>query len=269
MDSEKEFLSSYKQDDYERPSVTSDVAAFRIGSVENESYRRDPENALMLLLIKRGGHPYKDMWALPGGFLQKGETIEECALRETQEETSVQPAAIMPVGVFSAPDRDPRGWIISCAYVSVICDEKIDQKAADDASDAQWFKVGFSKNDEEEYILTLTHEDVTLKAVLSADKSFGCNKYRIIESGGLAFDHASIIASALTALRAEAKHYEAIFDFMPEKFTLSYFQSVYETIMDVSVLPPNFRRMVGDKVIETEEFVRGGGHRPAKLYKRR
>ena len=147
MDSEKEFLANYNLSDYERPSVTADVCAFMIRSEDKTDYRRNPESKLQLLLIKRGGHPYKDMWALPGGFLQKDETIEECALREIKEETNVLPVSIMPVGIFSKPERDPRGWIISSAYVSIISEEAVKQVGMDDASDAQWFSVSFDRDD--------------------------------------------------------------------------------------------------------------------------
>lgn len=269
MDSEKEFLQNYDLSDYERPSVTADVAAFMVSSGDKTDYRRNPENKLQILLIKRGGHPFKDMWALPGGFLQKGETVEECAMREIYEETDVMPVSIMPVGVFSAPDRDPRGWIISNAYVSIISEESVRQVGKDDASDAQWFSVSFER-DGDIYHLTLTYGDTELKAVLAEEKShFGRTEFRIVDSGRLAFDHASIIAEALSALRSEAKNYDTILDFLPEKFTLTAFQKVQETIMNVSVLPANFRRMVSSYVEETDEYVRGEGHRPAKLYRRK
>lgn len=270
MDSEKEFLSGYDLSKYERPSVTADVAAFMISSGDKESYRKNPENKLKLLLIKRGGHPFKDMWALPGGFLQKNETIEECALRETREETQVQPVSIMPVGVFSQPGRDPRGWIISCAYASVISEESVKQVGSDDASDAQWFSVSFDRDDSGDFHLILNYEDVELHAILTEKRSgFGRTEFSIADSGGLAFDHAAIIGAALTALRTEAKNYDTIFDFLPEKFTLTALQKVQETIMNVSVLPANFRRMVSGYVEETDEFLRGEGHRPARLYKRK
>lgn len=270
MNSEKDFLADYNIKDYERPSVTADVAAFMISSDEKVSYRKNPENKLMLLLIKRGGYPFKDMWALPGGFLQKGETIEECAFREIHEETNVMPTALMPVGVFSKAGRDPRGWIISNAYVSVISEESVKQVGMDDASDAQWFGISFDRSDDGRYCLSLTFEDVELRAVLAEEKTrFGRTEFRIIESGGLAFDHAAIIAMALTVLRNEAKNYETIFDFLPEKFTLTALQKVQETIMNVSILPANFRRMVSGYVEETDEYVRGEGHRPAKLYRQR
>ncbi|MBQ8920853.1 MAG: NUDIX hydrolase [Oscillospiraceae bacterium] len=270
MDNEKEFLAGYRLEDYERPSVTADVAAFRISTEESESYRKNPENKLRLLLIRRGGHPFKDMWALPGGFLQKGETVEQCALREIFEETNVQPVSIMPVGVFSEPERDPRGWIISHAYVSVIGEDSVKQIGQDDAADAQWFCVSFDCTENGEYALTLTHGDTELRAVLAAERSsFGRTSYRILDRGGLAFDHAAIIAAALSALRTEAKNYDTIFDFLPEKFTLTALQKVQETIMNVSILPANFRRMVSGYVEETDEFARGEGHRPARLYTRK
>ncbi|HNZ98822.1 NUDIX domain-containing protein [Ruminococcus sp.] len=270
MATEKEFLSAYKLSDYERPSVTADVAAFMIRSEEKTSYRRNPENRLTLLLIKRGGHPYKDMWALPGGFLNSNETIEECALREIKEETNVLPVSIMPVGVFSRPGRDPRGWIISHAYVSVIGDESVKQVAMDDASDAQWFDVDFDRGEGGEYHLTLSCGDVVLRAVLTEESSgFGRTSFAIKDSGTLAFDHAAMIASAVTALRRAARSYDTIFDFLPEAFTLTAFQKVQETILNVSFLSANFRRMVSRYVEETGEIVRGEGHRPAKLYRRK
>lgn len=269
MDSEKEFLSGYKLSDYERPSVTTDVAAFMIRPQENDNYRRNPENKLSLLLIKRGRHPYKDMWALPGGFLQPDETIEDCALREISEETNVTPASIMPVGVFSEPGRDPRGWIISHAYVSVISEDSVEQVGMDDASDAQWFDVDFDRTESGEHQLTLTCKDITLTALLTEESTrFGRTSFVIKDSGSLAFDHARIIATALSALRSAAKDYDTILDFLPEEFTLTAFQKVQETIMNVTFLPANFRRMVSSYVSETGGYKRGSGHRPAKLYRR-
>lgn len=268
MDSEKEYLSNYDIGDYDRPSVTADVAAFMVSNEDKTGYRRNPGNKLRLLLVKRGVHPFKDKWALPGGFLRKGETVEECALREIREETGVLPVSIMYVGVFSEPGRDPRGWVISNAYVSVITEESVKQ-AGDDASDAQWFSVNFDKCGEEHH-LTLSYEDIVLKAVLTEEKpGFGRTRFGIVDSGDIAFDHASVIAAALTALRSKAKDFKTVLDFLPEKFTLTALQKVQETVMDVSLLPANFRRMVSGYVAATDEFVRGEGHRPARLYKRK
>ncbi len=73
MQTEQEFLASYDMSAYPRPSVATDIVAFMIRSEDTSNYRQNAENKLSILLIRRGGHPYKDMWALPGGFLQPDE----------------------------------------------------------------------------------------------------------------------------------------------------------------------------------------------------
>ena len=270
MQTEKEFLEGYRIDEYERPSVTADIVAFMIRTEESGNYRQDSGSKLSLLLVKRGGHPFKDHWALPGGFLQPGETIEECALREVREETNVLPVSLMPVAVFSEPGRDPRGWIISHAFASVISEESVKQAGGDDATDAQWFDVSFDRTADGSYRLALQYGGVTLNASLTEEETrFGKTSFRIRESGGLAFDHARIIATALTALRSDAKSFETIFDFLPETFTLTALQKVQETIMNITVLPANFRRKIADYVVETGEYTQGAGHRPARLYRRK
>ena len=267
---EKEFLSQYNIDDFERPSLTADVVAFMIRSEENENYKKDTESRLSILLIRRGCHPFKDKWALPGGFLRPGETIEECALREIKEEANVAPVSLMPVGIFSRPGRDPRGWIVSSAYASIISEESVRESGGDDAVDAKWFDVSFEQEKDGEYHLSLSCGDIKLDAFLTEEYSrFGISSFIIKDSGGLAFDHAAIVASALNTLREGAKDYDTIFDFLPEKFTLTALQKVQETIMNISILPANFRRKISDYVVETDEFTRGAGHRPAKLFRRK
>ena len=269
MNGEKTFLENYSLSDYERPSVTADIVAFRLRTEENDNYRRDRKTSLSLLLVQRGDHPYKGCWALPGGFLNPGETIEECALREVWEETAVKPASLLSIGLFSEPGRDPRGWIISNAFVSVIGSSEVRQSHGDDAADAQWFDISFEQENGE-YILLLSYREITLRAVLAEEKSqFGMTSFTVKDSGGLAFDHAKIIARALTALRTAAKDFEMIFDFLPEKFTLNELQNVQETVMNISVLPANFRRKIAGYVEETDEYTQGAGHRPAKLYRRK
>lgn len=270
MESEKEFLSNYDMSDYERPSVTADIVVFAIRTGQADSYRQDPEKSLSLLLIRRGKHPYLGRWALPGGFLTPGETIEECAFREVEEETGVKPVSLMPVGMFTKPGRDPRGWIVSDAFVSIVSGEATEQRYGDDAADAQWFDVAFDRGEDGDLRLKLSYRETVITAVLREEKtSFGLTSFAIMDSGTLAFDHASIIATALTALRTGAKDFEFIFDFLPEQFTLSQLQSVQETVMNISVLPANFRRKISALVEETDAYTQGAGHRPAKLFKRK
>ena len=275
MQSEKEYLSQYNIKDFERPSVTTDIAAFMIRSEETDNYKRDSENRLSILLVKRGVHPYKDCWALPGGFLKPDETVEACALREITEETNVTPVALLPIGVFSEPGRDPRGWIISNAFFSVITEESVKQVGGDDAADAQWFDVFFEQENNGDYHLSLSlrgstgSESVKLDSILKKERTkFGKNTFMIKDSGGLAFDHAGIIAAAVSLLRNYAQDFNTIFDFLPEKFTLNEVQKVQETILNTTILPANFRRKINDYVIETDEYTQGAGHRPARLYRR-
>lgn len=93
-----------------------------------------------VLLVQRGNDPFKDQWALPGGFLEADETLEEGAKRELEEETGVQIGDISQVRAFGAPGRDPRGRTISIAFWATIPSE-IAPTGADDAADARWFDV--------------------------------------------------------------------------------------------------------------------------------
>lgn len=91
-----------------------------------------------LLLIKRRNDPFKDKWALPGGMLEENETLEQCAARELGEETCLTLSELHQVAAFSAPDRDPRGRIISMAFYGVADPANRHVQAASDASDTAW-----------------------------------------------------------------------------------------------------------------------------------
>lgn len=270
MSSEEQFLSTYKIENYERPSVATDIVAFAIRSEQEDTYRHNPKNVLSVLLIRRGEHPFINCWALPGGFLRSDESIEECAFRKITEETNVTPTALMLFDQFSEPNRDPRGRIISNAYLSIINEDGLKLMGGQDALEAKWFEVILDKDELGKYILILKDENEVIKASLKEKISrFGKMEFDIIESDGLAFDHAKIIATALTVLRKNVMDFDFIFDFLPEKFTLTAVQKVQETITNVSQLPANFRRKIADYVEETEEYITGAGHRPAKLFRRK
>jgi 8-oxo-dGTP diphosphatase len=94
-----------------------------------------------VLLIQRKNDPYKLMWALPGGFLEPEEDLKDCALRELQEETGLNLNDIMQVGAYGKPGRDPRGRVISIAFVSVLPEPLPLLYPADDAAQAAWFEL--------------------------------------------------------------------------------------------------------------------------------
>lgn len=266
---EQRFLENYHLEDFDRPSVTADVAVFALQTQSGEVYRKDPAQALSLLLIRRGVHPFRDMWALPGGFLRMDETMEGCAFRELAEETGLTPSAMLPIDVFSDPHRDPRGRILSFAYAAIVGEAHAGIRGGDDAAEARWFQATFQTDPEGLAQLTLTSGDIRLTATLCQIPSrCATPRFRLIDCDGLAFDHAQIIAGALAVLRREAERFDIIFDFLPETFTLSALQKVQDTLLGTTQLPANFRRKAAEHVVETDSFTEGAGHRPARLYRR-
>ena len=189
--------------------------------------------------------------------------------REITEETGVTPDALMPDSVFSNPGRDPRGWVISNAFVSVISEENINAHGGDDAAEAKWFDVSFTVNDKDVVLVLRSEESLITAKLRIISVQFGYPHFEIIDSGGLAFDHAEIIACALYRLRCIIEDFDIIFDFLPEKFTLSSLQRVQEAILDTPLLPANFRRKASPYIEETDEYLTGAGHRPAKLFRRK
>ncbi len=114
---------------YPRPAVTVDIIIIRNPCL-------DPE----ILLIQRLNPPYKDMWAIPGGFVDMDETLEQAAVRELKEETGLSEIILNQFKAYSNVDRDPRGRTISVVFIG-IASEKADVKAGDDAKKASWYKI--------------------------------------------------------------------------------------------------------------------------------
>ena len=127
---EREFLEQYRDKRYPAPYLTADIVQLsKDGCV---------------LMSRRKGHPYLGCWALPGGFVNPDESAETAALRELFEETCVAltETDLREIGLFSEPGRDPRGWVVSDAFLAVVDRDRIAFSAADDAADAQWIPIG-------------------------------------------------------------------------------------------------------------------------------
>ncbi len=280
MPDEKEFLKSYNIKKYEQPSVAADIAVFTVKNIPDENYRKLDGKKLCLLMIRRGKPPFQDYFALPGGFAKKDETVDNTALRELFEETSVENIYLSQLKTTSTPGRDPRGWIISCGYLALVDSTRLSVKSGDDAADARWFEVGFTRLSCEQlenekltrYRLELINGENRLSADITEKISLGASgrEYSVTaeNSKGIAFDHAEIIACALTELRRKTIYEGAAFSLLPECFTMTDLQQVYETIMDVKESDANFRRKMSGFVQLTDETQGGMGHRPSKLYKR-
>jgi len=118
-------LYTYK---YPRPAVTVDILVFRNRMTE-------------VLLIKRLHPPFEGKWALPGGFMDMDETLEEAAVRELEEETGLSGIKLKQLHAFSAPDRDPRHRTVSVAFYGVLENDQALARAGSDAKEAEWFKL--------------------------------------------------------------------------------------------------------------------------------
>jgi ADP-ribose pyrophosphatase YjhB (NUDIX family) len=280
---EEQFLAAYDAGKYERPSVTVDMLIFTVTDEENKNYRKLPEKVLRLLMIKRGDHPYIGQWALPGGFVKMDESLDEAALRELKEETDIDDIYMEQLYTWGDVERDQRTRVISASYMSLVDSSTLDVKASDDADDAKWFTVSCKLYQEQRTVtengytlqrlfkLNLSNDEEDLSAIIkivkTVDGKVTKTKREVVESNGIAFDHAKIIEYAIDRLRSKIEYTDIAFNLMPELFTLTELQQVYEVILDMELLKANFRRKTADMVIETNEFTRDAGHRPSKLFR--
>ena len=186
------YLEKYDPSAWPRPSVTADLMVLA-GKTEKK-----------LLLVRRGGFPYRGWWALPGGFCEPFEPPELTAARELSEETGVSVPKFSLLGVFGGPNRDPRGWTVTCAYLA-LTDEEPPAKAADDAEAALWFSPELTEvsreGDKVTWELTLTCGDTVIGAeILQNEKIYPPlpeTGLTVLGRRGIAFDHAKFIAAAI------------------------------------------------------------------------
>ncbi|MGI6534891.1 MAG: NUDIX domain-containing protein [Eggerthellaceae bacterium] len=202
---EQEFLAAYKQKDYPKPALTADICVFqlegkRMGTASTPSTNAACGQIMRLLLIQRGNHPFLGSWALPGGFVNPRETADQAAVRELAEETGVQGLKLERVGLYSDPNRDPRGWTVSEAFVAVDDEGRIPH-AGDDAANAAWFAVEERERLRDRIELHLRSErDASVGARMRFRRLTmpitGEPHAELLSSENLAFDHAQIIADA-------------------------------------------------------------------------
>jgi ADP-ribose pyrophosphatase YjhB (NUDIX family) len=280
---EEQFLAKYDASKFERPSVTVDMLIFTVINEEKKNYRKLPEKVLRLLMIKRGDHPYIGQWALPGGFVEMNESLDEAALRELKEETNIDNIYMEQLYTWGDVARDLRTRVISASYMSLVDSSTHDIRASDDASDAKWFTVCCKLYQEQKtatekgYIqqrlfkLSLSNDEDNLSAIIKITKTVEGKvtkvEREVVESKGIAFDHAKVIEYAIERLRCKIQYTDIAFNLMPELFTLTELQQAYEVILDVEMLKANFRRKTANMVIETNEYTKDAGHRPSKLFR--
>jgi 8-oxo-dGTP diphosphatase len=189
------------------------------------------ESDLKVLLIQRGQEPFVGRWALPGGFVHLGEALDDAARRELEEEAGVKIAYLEQLYTFGDVKRDPRDRVVTVAYYALVKLAEHSLKAATDARNAAWFAVS----------------DVPR----------------------LAFDHEKILDAALRRLQGKVRYQPIGFELLPERFTLTQLQKLYETILERALDKRNFRKKILNLGVleELDEIEQDVAHRAARLYR--
>jgi 8-oxo-dGTP diphosphatase len=231
--SEAEFLREYRPADFPRPSVTVDIATFSVIDAE-----------LRVLLIRRGQHPFKGAWALPGGFVRvgdghrdQGEDLDAAAARELAEETglAVGDVYLEQLGAFGRAGRDPRMRVITVAYYALIRPDLIPLvRAGGDAATTEWLAVDRLKGSE------------------------------------LAFDHHEIVQRAVARIADRIDSSNIAASLVPKTFTIPELRHVHAILAGRPQDPGNFRRkferLLEDGVIEQAPGKRITVSKPATVY---
>ena len=206
--------------EFPRAALTVDAIVFGL----------DEDNDLKILLIQRGLPPFEGEWALPGGFVRIGESLDEAVYRELQEETGLAKVFLEQLYTFGDPKRDPREHVVSVAYYALVNLLDHNVRASTDAASAAWFSL----------------DDLP----------------------SLAFDHGKIVQVASDRLKSKIRYQPVGFELLPEKFTLTQLQKLYETILGKELDKRNFRKKVQRIGIlkDLDEIQSDVAHRAARLY---
>lgn len=264
---EAEYLAAYRPGDYPRPSVTVDMIVFAVNSIASVNMRKTDEKELQVLLIRRKNHPFMGQWAIPGGFVDIDESIEDAAKRELFEETGIQNLYLEQLYTWGSVHRDPRMRVISTSYMALVNREDIQPNAGDDAQAVAWFTVSLTQEKPGTDRLTFFNQEQHLTISYDCSVENGLTSFAHAGGERLAFDHVQILHTALTRLRNKIQYTSIAFSLMPEEFTLSALQKVYESILGRTLLKANFRKKVAPMVVETGNKEVGVKYRPSKYYR--
>jgi 8-oxo-dGTP diphosphatase len=280
---EREFLECYDPTQYERPSATVDTVIFTVTDEEAEDIRRVPDKVLRVLLIRRGDHPFLGDWALPGGFVGIDESLDDAADRKLRAETGLGDIYLEQLYTWGDVQRDPRTRVISASYMALVDATTLDLRAGEDTTDARWLtirertlhtrKVATESGHVAERLtrLSLSNGGEECVAELAVTRTVNGTVARIdrqiVQSNGLAFDHAKVIHYALERLRNKVEWTNIAFNLVPEFFTVKELQKVYEVILGREILDVQFRRNVDRMLIPTNQMRTNVGHRPARLFR--
>lgn len=221
-------------------SLTVDVVIFSLRPTLQQVWQanENPDHAndeLQVLLVRRAHAPFENYWSLPGGRVHEDENLETAAARQLLEKTALHASYLEQLYTFGHTERDQRGRTVSVAYYALVRTNQARVEAGQGLSEVGWFPADELPSD-------------------------------------LAFDHSKIMHYALWRLRNKIKYANIAFQFLPQTFTLTQLREVYDVIQGRHAKkedPANFKRKVeaSGAIIETDEKLEGGRHRPPRLYR--
>lgn len=199
-------------------------------SVDNLIFGFDGED-IKILLIKRAEEPFANYWALPGALVNPDEDLRDAPIRVLKELTGLENVFLEQVKTFGKVNRHPKGRVITVAYYSLINIDKVEPRAQSFAEEVRWHKL------------------------------------KEVES--LAFDHNEILDFCLDVLRRNVKLRPIGFELLPDSFTLSELQNLYEAVLDKPLDKRNFRKKILSMKLlqDAKKYQENVAHRPAKLYR--
>lgn len=266
--SEDEFLREYDANQFEKLSITADLAIFSVSSESTGNYRKLSKKRFSVLLVKRTTYPFKDKWCLPGGFVGIDETIDDAAQRILERETNLHGIYMEQLYTFGDITRDPRMRVVSTAYIALVDKNKLNDCITENAS---WFTMNILE-DKKEIQVSFDNGNEHFSIVITKKlKSPTSDRYEYIikQNEYLAFDHAKVIVSGISRLKNKISYTDIVFNMMGDYFTLGELQQVYEVILGKELLDPAFRRIIANKVEKTDKVQKGGGHRPSVMFRYR
>jgi len=189
------------------------------------------DQTLQLLLVKRDDHPHKGKWSLPGGFidLKKDKTIDDTAYRKLEEKTGVVSPYLEQVETIGSSQRDPRGWSVTALYFALIDKQKV---KIGGLKESKWYSI------------------------------------EALQKKKLAFDHNVLAEKAVNRLRSKSRYTALPIELLPERFTLTELQRIFEVILARELPVKSFRRrMQTAKVVEATGQSKISGKRSAQLFR--
>ena len=215
--------------EFPRPALAVDCVVFGVPPSTWSDSRE-----LRVILVKRGEPPFPGRWALPGGHVEMGETLETAAERELAEETGAKISYMEQLYTFGGLNRDPRGRVVSVAYFALVRADQFVLRGASDAIQAEWWDLKLA-----------------------------------LKPKFLAFDHREVLSKAVERLKGKVRYAPIGFHLLPPTFSLGELQTLYEIVLGRELDKSNFRKRVLKMGIlaEADGQQTDVSHRPAKLYR--